>query len=554
MNDTNDDLFYIELQNDFYGESLSLIDRFESIILNNTTFSQNLVDELFRIAHSIKGGAAAVGLSEISKFTHQFEDYLTGFRNAEQIIDSNASALLLEFSDLLRCEFLAKLSGTENIWVTEKLLAKLSEKKVETAISEVQVKPVEKVKALDPVKNKKNSEQVKVDIQRLEAIFDTIGELVIFKNQLKGVLKKNQPAQDTAIFDQMEIVIKDLYNKALGLRMTNLQPLFQKMQRSLRDLSIQLDKKIIVKTCGEDTEIDRNLFEQLTDPLIHLIRNAIDHGIETKQQRTLSNKSETATIEINSYYESGQVIIEIKDDGRGIDPEKVFDKALQKKLIPFNSKMTDFSNEEINHFIFYPGFSTAAAVSDLSGRGVGLDVVKTTIEKFQGQIQITSQKNKGSCFKLCLPLTTSLIDGITFQAGTLKFIIPNTSILSIDLMTQNQLVLSGDQYIYTTCFDKPILCIDIAKMYSKAASWAGQISTKVSVRTLINNQHVCFLFDQVHGQCQVVVKPLPKNQQSADFIGSAINDDGHVQLILDLSSVYKKFTQSRTALIHQKAA
>ncbi len=561
------DAFYKELQEDFLRESLSLIERFESVLLNNTSYSKDLVDELFRIAHSIKGGAAAVGLTEISKFTHQFEDYLSQFRTNPLLINNSVMTLLLEFSDLLRNEFLAKVAGLDNDWQPEPLLKKISQmnsvhtsefKNTEIAADVISLPEFKLVNSEIPSKNsehknKKPAEQVKVDLIRLESIFDTIGEVVIFKNQIKGLLKKSDQNSDAnSVFDQMELVIKDLYDKALGLRMTTLQPLFQRMQRTLRDLSVQLDKDILVKVSGEETEIDRNLFEQLPDPLVHLIRNAIDHGIENKSERQLSGKPATATIQINSYYESGQVIIEIKDDGRGIDQIKVFEKALQKNLISASSKIIDFTPEQINNFIFLPGFSTAAAVSDLSGRGVGLDVVKTTIEKFHGQIQITSQKDKGSCFKLCLPLTTSLIDGITFQTESLKFIVPNNSIISIDTLKPEHMSHSGDHETYANCFDKPYLCIDVSKYFNKFA--ASNTKDKICVRSHVNNQIICFLFDQILGQCQVVVKPLPNGNQSPDYIGSAINDDGHVQLILDLSSVAKKYLRTNKTVEQSQAA
>ncbi len=561
----NDDAFYKELQEDFLRESLSLIERFESVLLNNTSFSKDLVDELFRIAHSIKGGAAAVGLTEISKFTHQFEDYLSQFRTDPSLLNNSVMTLLLEFSDLLRNEFLAKVAGLDNDWQPEPLLKKISQIKSVPASDFSNAEEHPETKTLNQEsapkntdqKNKKNSEQVKVDLARLESIFDTIVEVDIFKNQIKGLIKKSDQNSDAnSVFDQMELVIKDLYDKALGLRMTTLQPLFQRMQRTLRDLSVQLDKNIQVKVSGEETEIDRNLFEQLPDPLIHLIRNAIDHGIENKSERQDSGKPATATIQINSYYESGQVIIEIKDDGRGIDQIKVFEKALQKNVIAANSKITDFTPDQINNFIFLPGFSTAAAVSDLSGRGVGLDVVKTTIEKFHGQIQITSQKGHGSCFKLCLPLTTSLIDGITFQANNLKFIVPNSAIISIDTLKPEHLSHSGDHESYANCFDKPYLCIDVPKYFNKTTTENSkdQLKDKICIRSLVNNQIICFLFDQILGQCQVVVKPLPNGQQSPDYIGSAINDDGHVQLILDISSIAKKYLSAKNKNVQSTIA
>ena len=548
--------FLKEIQEEFLKESLSLVERFESVLLNNENLNKDLVDELFRIAHSIKGGAAAVELFEVSKLTHKFEDYLSPFRsNGKQLSKSDVS-LLLEFSDTLRNDFLQRMMGQEPSWNPDSLLNKLaqvtsaSSAPVPAAEEEEQpiaaTKQVESAQSIQKNEGKKTVQHVKVDLTRLESIFDTIGEVVIFKNRIKSLMKRKEADHtDNEVFDQLEFLVKDLYDKALGLRMTTLQPLFQRMQRTLRDLSIQLEKDVLIKTYGEDTEIDRNLFEQLPDPLIHLIRNAIDHGIETKQERAQTNKPARATIEINSYYESGQVVIDIKDDGRGIDKEKVFSKALQNGLIPSHSKIVDYSDEQIFQFIFLPGFSTAAKVSDLSGRGVGLDVVKTTIEKFHGKISITSQKGAGSCFKLCLPLTTSLIDGISFQLGSSKFIVPNTAIVSIDTVKKNQISFSGEGKAYVNCFNEPYYALNVSDFFE--TSGTSEWNEKICVRSIVNEKTICFLFDKVLDQCQVVVKPLPSGQKSSHFIGAAISDDGNAQLILDLSSIYKNFLQKEQA-------
>lgn len=553
--------FLKEIQEEFLKESLSLVERFESVLLNTEFLQKDHIDELFRVAHSIKGGAAAVELFEISKLTHQFEDYLSQFRSGHKKIETRDTTLLLSFSDLLRNEFIQRLSGQESTWNPAPIIAHLQsisqsqeselevtreEKEIElthsntnTQISSSQVTTIT-MSTSEVERNKKTSQQVKVDLQRLESIFDTIGEVVIFKNRIKSLMKKREDSQTEAeVFDQLEFIVKDLYDKALGLRMTSLQPLFQRMQRTLRDLSVQLNKDVVIKTNGEETEIDRNLFEQLPDPLIHLVRNAIDHGIETKEERATTSKPPKATIEISSYYQSGQVIIDIKDDGRGIDKDKVYSKALTQGLIPSTSKITDFTDEQIFQFIFLPGFSTAAKVSDLSGRGVGLDVVRTTIEKFHGKISIESKYGLGSCFKLCLPLTTSLIDGISFLSGPSKFIIPNTAIQSIDLIQRNQVSFSGDRKLYVNTFKTPLQAFNISSFFQKEneLDW----NEKICVTTLIEQKEMCFLFDRVLDQCQVVVKPLPDGQKSSHFIGAAITDEGHAQLILDLSSIYKSY-------------
>ena len=344
------DAMFKELQEEFLKESLSLNERFEYVLLNNTTLDLNLVNELFRIAHSIKGGAAAVGLKEVSEFIHKFENFLSQFRTDPAGLNAEIVSVLLEISDFLRNYFVALCAGLPADRDTEPLLIKI------------------------------------------------------------GALYSNPTSVE-------EMKIASVEREAPGLRMTSLQPLFQRLQRTLRDLSIKLNKPVDIRITGEETEIDRNLFEQLPDPLIHLVRNAIDHGIESSSERRQNAKSTKATIELKAYYESGRVIIEIIDDGKGIDTEVIYKKCVSEGLIPSQKPITDYSQDQIFQFIFLPGFSTAKEVSDLSGRGVGLDVVKTTLERFHGKISVMSKKGLGSSFKMHLPLTTSLIDGITFLAS-----------------------------------------------------------------------------------------------------------------------------------------
>lgn len=547
----SNDAMFKELQEEFLKESLSLIERFEYVLLNNTSLDVNLVNELFRIAHSIKGGASAVGLKEVSEFTHKYEDFLSQFRTDPAGLSAEIISVLLEFSDYLRNYFVALCAGLPADWDPEPLILRIGEvssgnsqstepSQVEEHLHEHEssnsiTTPVSVVASDDSKqsikKTKKPSEQVKVDLHRLESIFETIGEVVVFKNQLKSSITKS--ASD---FDHLDVLVKDLYDKALGLRMTSLQPLFQRLQRTLRDLSIKLNKPTEIKINGEETEIDRNLFEQLPDPLIHLVRNAIDHGIETSEVRRENSKSPKATIELKAYYESGQVIIEIIDDGKGIDTEVIYNKCVSKGLIPSQKPITDYTQEQIFQFIFLPGFSTAKEVSDLSGRGVGLDVVKTTLEKFHGKISVSSKKGFGSSFKMHLPLTTSLIDGITFISNSKKYIIPNSSIHSIDFFEPSDFSVAADRRRILKKFETPIVCVDVGNYFGHQLS---ENAKKVGVRSFIDNKQYCFLFDGVGDQCQVVVKPLPSNAKSTDFIGAAVANDGHAHLILDLNSILK---------------
>ena len=568
----SDDQFYKELQGDFYKESLDLIERFESVLLNNDDISNENINELFRIAHTIKGGAAAVGLSEISAYTHKVEDFLSQYKNQSELFSKEVVSLFLEFSDLLRVEFIAQISGMESQWEPTAHLEKLRNfgddyhaQPIATAESTVSndnsasLEEMLEAEALKPVltlaKNdglapggmhkplKKANIQVKVDNDRLDLIFNTIGEVVVVKNQLKEHLLKNlsDPAS-LELSESLDFVIKDLYDKALGLRLTSIQPLLQRLQRTLRDLSVQLEKSVQVSIFGEETEIDRSLFEALGEPLIHLIRNAVDHGIESNHERETANKFEKAHIQIKAFYQSGQVVIEIIDNGRGIDAEKIFKKCRVKNLIPETAVFTDYTEEQIQNFILLPGFSTAESVSDISGRGVGLDVVKTTVEKMMGKLVINSKKNVGTTFRLFLPMTTSLIDGIVFEVNKSKFIVPISAIKSIIQIEAKNLTTAPGGEIYLNHLETPVSVIDLTSFLTDQGRRESKENNVVIISEL-DGVPMAFLFDEVLNQAQAVVKPLCDVQKRSEYIGAAVLGDGFTYLILDLNSIHLNYSQ-----------
>lgn len=603
----SDDQFYKELQGDFYKESLDLIERFESVLLNNENINNENINELFRIAHTIKGGSAAVGLAEMSAYTHKVEDFLSQYKNKAELFSKQIVSLFLEFSDILRVEFIAQLSGLESIWNPKTHIEKLQNFNDEhssnpvteaqptkpaltsTEISEmindcaesdsenssdaiaevinfedhVSAEPFATAKlktendpttkktftATSPAapKTKKSSIQVKVDNERLDLIFNTIGEVVVVKNQLKEHLLKNlNDAASLGLSESLDFIIKDLYDKALGLRLTSIQPLLQRLQRNLRDLSLQLDKDVQVSIFGDETEIDRTLFDALGEPLIHIIRNAIDHGIESNAERAAKNKADKAHIQIKAYYLSGQVVIEIADNGRGIDAEKVFVKCKMKELIPDTAKFSDFTIDQIQNFILLPGFSTSETISDISGRGVGLDVVKTTVEKMMGKLVIKSQKDIGTTIFMYLPMTTSLIDGIVFEANESKYIVPIANIKSIIQITKSNLTYSPGGETYLNHLEKPIPVINLNTFFVDNTLEVDK-EIYVVVISEMNGSRTAFLFDKVLNQAQAVVKPLCDVQKRPEYIGAAVLGDGFTYLILDLTSIQLNYFQHTPA-------
>ncbi len=573
----SDEQFYKELQGDFYKESLDLIERFESVLLNNEQISNENTNELFRIAHTIKGGSAAVGLLEISTYTHKVEDFLSQYKNKCELFTKKTVSLFLEFSDLLRTEFIAKLSEMPSEWNPSAHLERIrnfSDEGVSAATAPTSVADLSADIASDPLevlneldseidfeahtpkptaaasdkkttltpteatqKTKKTSIQVKVDNDRLDSIFNTIGEVVVMKNQMKEHLLRNlNDAASVTLSESLDFIIKDLYDKALGLRLTSIQPMLQRLQRTLRDLSMQLNKDVQVLISGEETEIDRTLFDALSEPLIHLVRNAVDHGIESNVERLQSEKTEKATIHIKAYYLSGQVVIEISDNGRGIDQEKVFMKCKMKQLIPDTAKLADYTDDQIHNLILLPGFSTAEKITDVSGRGVGLDVVKTTVEKMMGKMSIKSTKGTGTTFFLYLPMTTSLIDGIVFEVDKSRFIVPVNSIKSIIRISKDKLTRSPGGEIFLNHLDRPIRVINLNTFLNTEAKFVEK-DEYVTVISEINGTPTAFLFDEVQNQAQAVVKPLADVQKRPQYIGAAVLGDGFTYLILDLVSI-----------------
>ncbi len=570
----SDDQFYKELQGDFYKESLDLIERFESVLLNNEQISNENTNELFRIAHTIKGGSAAVGLLEISTYTHKVEDFLSQYKNKCELFTKKTVSLFLEFSDLLRTEFIAQLSEMPNTWDPSGHLERIrnfsddgsmpqAESTIEAKSAEAdfdfeahtpQVIPLHASKKVEPTavdgstKTKKNNIQVKVDNDRLDSIFNTIGEVVVMKNQMKEHLLKNlNDSASVTLSESLDFIIKDLYDKALGLRLTSIQPMLQRLQRTLRDLSLQLHKDVHVVISGEETEIDRTLFDALGEPLIHLVRNAVDHGIESNDERLKSEKPDKAVIQIKAYYLSGQVVIEISDNGRGIDQEKVFMKCKMKQLIPESAKFSDYTEDQIHNFILLPGFSTAEKITDVSGRGVGLDVVKTTVEKMLGKMSIKSKKGKGTTFFLYLPMTTSLIDGIVFEVNKSRYIVPVNSIKSIIRISKDKLTHSPGGELFLNHLEKPVRVVNLNTFLSTSIGFVEK-EEYVSVISEINGTPTAFLFDEVQNQAQAVVKPLSDVQKRPQYIGAAVLGDGYTYLILDLISIQLSAFEQKPAL------
>ena len=268
---------------------------------------------------------------------------------------------------------------------------------------------------------------MKVDTDKLDYLVDMVGEMVIAQSLVRHDpdLKIEDNGRLGRNLSQLARITDEVQKTAMAMRMVPVGPLFQKMVRLVRDLSRKIGKQVRVETSGEDVDLDRNIVEELADPLMHMIRNAIDHGIESPQERAASGKELTAVVRMRAFHRSGHIVIEISDDGRGINKQKVLERARKNGLIGPTAQLTD---AECHNMIFQPGFSTADKVSDVSGRGVGMDVVRKQIQKLRGSVDLDSVEGRGATFSLRLPLTLAIIDGLVVATGSERYILPLASV------------------------------------------------------------------------------------------------------------------------------
>jgi two-component system, chemotaxis family, sensor kinase CheA len=333
---------------------------------------------------------------------------------------------------------------------------------------------------------------------------------------------------------QLSRITKDLQHTAMSLRMIPIKPTFQKMERLARDLARNFGKKVQFQVSGEDTELDRTVVEEIGDPLVHMIRNALDHGLELPEQRLAAGKSDTGTVLLSAYHQGSNIVVELKDDGRGIDPDRIYKKAVEKGVVAAGAIM---SREEILELIFAPGFSTAEKVTSVSGRGVGMDVVKRNILKLRGKIEISSEVGRGSVFKIKLPLTMAIIDGLVLRVGNDKFILPSTSVQRALRPTRESIstVHGSGEVIELRGHILPLhrLHRRFGIPADATQPWDGIVvivehSGKVSA----------LLVDEMLSKQEVVIKNLGAFMQGLPGVsGGAILGDGNIALILDPASL-----------------
>jgi two-component system chemotaxis sensor kinase CheA len=374
---------------------------------------------------------------------------------------------------------------------------------------------------------------VRVAAEKLDILVNLVGELVTVQARLSQKAAMERDPELLAITEVVERLTAELRDNTLSIRMLPIDVTFSKLRRLVRDLSNELGKTILLKTEGGDTELDKTVIEQLNDPLIHILRNSIDHGIETPDQRRTTGKDEQGIIHLKAEHSGANVLIHISDNGAGIDPEHVRRKAVQRGLLAPDAERTD---KELLQLIFAPGFSTADAVTSVSGRGVGMDVVKRSIENLRGAIDIESKKGKGTTITLKLPLTLAIIDGLLVQIDKDKFVLPLAAIEECVELTRKDLAMTHGRNILNIR-GQIVPFVPLRERFG-IQSKAPEIE-QVVINT-VDGQRVGIVVDRVIGEHQIVIKTMNALYKNVEEVsGATILGDGTVALILDVQKLLK---------------
>ncbi len=428
MSDMND---MQDLVQDFIIESEELIEQLDQdlVELENRKNDLDHINKIFRAAHTIKGASSFLGFDKMQQVTHQAEEILNKLRKAEMVITPEIMDILLEFVDCIKKILNDIKNGEDTTEITEivKRLKLANEGKIvsKQPISESSTPTKKDTKPTQIKKVTKAIEQtIRVDVTRLDSLMNLVGEMVLTRNRLGQVASElNKRFEGDFLVEQLldttaqiGLITTELQLAVMKTRMLPIGKVFNKFPRMVRDLSRDLNKEIELVISGEDTELDKSVVEEIGDPLIHMIRNAVDHGIESPEERQKAGKPSKGTVSLNAYHEGNHIVIEIKDDGKGLDPTILKRKSIEKGIIT-QEEANSMNDEEAYGLIFKPGFSTAQKVTGVSGRGVGMDVVKTNIEKLNGIIAIESAIGEGSTFKLKLPLTLAIIQALLLEVS-----------------------------------------------------------------------------------------------------------------------------------------
>ena len=586
-----------ELLAEFYPEVVDHLQQIEAalLLLDQSADNPEALNSIFRSFHTIKGNAGFLGLVPMQTLAHEVESLLDLARNHKlkltspiitEILRSRDTLQLLTqqvgtametgvepstvipVSHLIRAvkvfavpdgaapvapvvPFPAEVSAEAPIAATPAAPATPASVEVPVQAQPETAAPVAvgtpgvtpsvpapKATATAAAAEKSGSSgaTVRVNTEKLDSLMDVVGELVIVQSQImesaRSIAVAGSPLHRNVA--QLSRITKELQHTSMALRMIPIKQTFQKMERLARDLARSCVKKVQFATSGEDTELDRTVVEEIADPLVHMVRNSMDHGLESAAERLAAGKPETGTVHLSAYHQGSNIVIELRDDGRGIDPEKIYRKAVEKGVIAPNAVL---SRDEILALIFAPGFSTAEKVTAVSGRGVGMDVVKRNIDRLRGKIEIDSTVGKGAVFKIKLPLTMAIIDGLVVRVGTDKFILPATSVLMALRPTREAIsTINGTGEV----MELRGKIMPLHRLHRRFGIPADSEKPWEGIVVIIEHsgKTSALLVDEMVSKQEVVIKNLGSYLHGLSGVsGGAILGDGNIALILDPAAI-----------------
>ena len=585
-----------EIVDEFVTESSELIENvIQDVVIIENNPDEEMVNGIFRAVHTIKGTSSFLGFNALSQLAHKAEDVMGMIRKGEMKPDQEIADVLLEAFDLMKLmiedihakspgerETNAVIGKLENllkedrkrigeILVEEKVITRNERDEVlerqkqdkekkfgEIIVEEKLITETQLNSFLSKQKTVKEEQTIRIDVKKLDELMNLVGELVLGKNRLillNSLVKKG--SEGDGILDNLadvtnyiEGITNGLQLSVMRARLVPIGKLFNKVPRQVRDLCGEFKKDIELKIEGESTELDRSLIEALHDPLIHIIRNSVDHGIEPPEERVQKGKRSKGLLSIKAYNEGNHVIVEIFDDGKGIDVRAVKEKVKEKGIMS-DMELNNLSEKEAMNLIFIPGLSTAKKISKVSGRGVGMDVVKTNIEKMNGQAYIDSEEGQWSKLTIRLPLTLAIMRALIVKITDGLFAVPLNTVVEL-VKVKGGLIKSVDKNEVFVLRDIVIPIVDLSKTFS-----ANGNNGKGGYLVICNiaDKIVGIKVHTVVGQEEVVIKPLGEFLKNIKGIsGATIRGDGKVIPILDIPGVISNFNIQRKIANQQQTA
>jgi two-component system chemotaxis sensor kinase CheA len=600
-----------ELIQDFIAEARDHLGAIEVELVNleQNPGDPEIINSVFRPFHTIKGVSGFLNLTRINKVTHKVESLLEEVRSGELQVTQGMTDVILDVVDMLRVLLQELEDCLESGGIpdgdadVEALVQRLDayaahSQALPAPAADAQDKPLGEIltdrgvvteadvsAALENQKEsgKRIGEQlmgdgkadaravtaalreqrgarasrvaantIRVDTGKLDNLVDIVGELVIAQSLVaqdrEVVALQSQRLQKNLA--HVHRIMSELQRLSMSLRTVPIRDTFQKMIRLVRDLSKKFDKQVELQLEGEETEIDRNMVEELYEPLVHMIRNAVDHGLEEEQDRVKLGKAAGGTISLRAYHQGGSVVIEVADDGRGLDLERVRAKGVERGIVAAGEQLSDSGCAQL---IFHPGFSTAGQVSDVSGRGVGMDVVKRTIDKLRGKIDIDTRRGKGTTFIIRLPLTLAIIDGMVVRVGEERYIIPTLAVQEALQPRKDEVSTVHNRGEVVRVRGSLLPLVRLHRLFQEGAGHQNPWESLVMV--VSDNAHQkCLLIDELLGRQEVVIKSLGAGLKEVKGLsGATILGDGRVGLILDIAGIFGMVESDRNAGLLRKS-